>query len=268
MSNRGNYILFLCDVIKNEFCSCPNNYDFFVFYNSSILTYSTSLRWYFLATMFAEAGYNAFSVVAVTYLKVTLGFNGAQIGILMAVVYVSTLIGAKLGHIVTSYTNPVTSWKYCHLIFIVFTVSGSLVLDSPARQNYAYIWGVLWGLGLGWHYPTENLIFSCIIPKGQESELTGFFVYCTQIIVWLPPMIFTAVNESGVSMQYALMTLNIFFFIAAVFLQIMPKWEVCAEQGKTQSLMVESLETDDEVQEKDVTNGDLEMPEVNENESQ
>lgn len=73
-----------------------------------------------------------------------------------------------------------------------------------------------------------------VLPKGQEAELTGFFVYCTQIITFLPPLVFTLLIESGVNMKWGLMSMIVFFIIAIGFLCLMPPWdEVVKESAKT-----------------------------------
>merc|ERR1712151_230061 len=91
-------------------------------------------------------------------------------------------------------------------------------------------------MGLGWFYPTENLIFSLCLPKGQEAELTGFYVYCTQILVWLPPLIFTTINEAGVHIKYALMSLVIILAIALICIQAMDSWDVVLENAATNKM--------------------------------
>lgn len=186
--------------------------------------YGGGLRWFLLSVIFAEAGFYAFTVVSVTYLYEQLGFDGGQIGISFAIVYIASFPGSHLGAFVTAKSSPVTSWKICILIFTVITIAGVFVLDRPERGNFAFLWAGLWGIGIGWHYPTQNLIFSLCLPVGQETELTGFFVYCTLILSWLPPLIFTLINESGVGMQWALLSLIIFFFSALLFLQLMDPW--------------------------------------------
>jgi len=82
-------------------------------------------------------------------------------------------------------------------------------------------------------YPLENVIFTMSIPRGQESELSGFYTYCRSILTWLPPLIFTAMNESGIAMTWGLLSLVIFFSVGLVFLQLMAPWEeMVAEAGK------------------------------------
>ena len=178
-------------------------------------------------------GFNAFTQVAVTYLVKTLKLSGSQIDITFATVYIASIPGSAIGAFVTKKTNPLTSWKLSIFSFVAFTISGAFVLPGPERSNLTYILAVLWGMGLGWHYPTENLIFSMCLPENQEAELTGFYVYCTQILTFLPPLIFSVINESGIGMQWALLSLILFFFIALVLLQLMESWDKVVERAKS-----------------------------------
>lgn len=69
-------------------------------------------------------------------------------------------------------------------------------------------------------------------PVGQEAELSGFFVFSTNILVWLPPLIFTVMNQSGVNMRWGLISLVIFFGIAIGLLSLMDKWEKVSSERK------------------------------------
>jgi MFS-type transporter involved in bile tolerance (Atg22 family) len=72
-----------------------------------------------------------------------------------------------------------------------------------------------------------------VLPKGQETELTGFFIYCTQILTWLPPLVFTLMIESGINQRWGLMSLIIFFVIAIGLFSLVAPWEdVLKESAK------------------------------------
>lgn len=210
--------------------------------------YGGSVGFFFLAIVFAEAGFNAFTSVSVTYLAEVVKMTGGEIGIVFAIVYIASFPGSLLGAFVTGKTNPLLSWKLCITIFSLLTIVGGFVLTGPESKILTYIWSALWGIGLGWFYPTENLIFSMCLPKGQEAGLTGFYVYCTQVLVWLPPLIFTTINEAGVHMKYALMSLVIFLAIAVIFIQAMDSWDTVLEKAATNK-MIEDAYDENEKQE-------------------
>merc|ERR1712232_659049 len=182
--------------------------------------------------MFAEAGANAFTVMGVLYLNETLKMGGAEVGLASLVLLLSTVPGPKLGEFITKKTNPNTSFKLYMVSVVIFTAAASFVLDSPERKNFAYLWAVFWGISLGWFYPTENVFFAMSLPQGQEAELAGFFIYCTQIIVWFPPMLFTWLNESGLNQKWGLMSMNNFFLIAIGLLTRIKPWDEVIKEAK------------------------------------
>jgi len=167
-----------------------------------------------------------------------LKFSGSEIGIIFLIALIGTLPGSKIADKISKKTNPVTSFKGSLLFFSAVTVAGAFVLNGPEMKNVAYFFALLWGVCLGWFYPTANLIFSLSLPKGQESELTGFWMYSSQIIVWLPPLIFTLMNESGVHMKYGMVSLIIFFLIGLFFLCLMAPWSIIREGARRQSKMI------------------------------
>jgi hypothetical protein len=63
---------------------------------------------------------------------------------------------------------------------------------------WRFAWAVFWGFALGWFYSGEQLFLSWSMPGGQEAKLTGLFVYCTIILTWLPPLIFSIIVENGI----------------------------------------------------------------------
>ena len=201
--------------------------------------YKAGLRWFLLATVFAEAASNAFTVVAVVYLTEEVDLSGNGIAIFFLVVLVASLPGSYMGSQITKRTNPNISWRLSMFSLAVVTIVGALLVDS-SRQAVAYVWGLAVGLLLGWFYSTENLFFSMCLPKGQEAELAGFFVYCTQILGWLPPLIFTLMVEAGADQTYGVMSVAAFFFLAIAILSLASPWEdILAEAAEVDSSVLD-----------------------------
>jgi len=78
-----------------------------------------------------------------------------------------------------------------------------------------------WGACGGWKYTVERFITITIIPEGQDAELMGMYLFAGQILSWLPPLVFTVMNEAGVSIRISMISLLLFWLVAIICLQCM-----------------------------------------------
>eukprot|EP01083_Nonionella_stella_P129635 393337_1 len=205
--------------------------------------YSKILGNFFIAVLFAEAAANSFTTVAVTFLS-EIGFTGTQAGLVFLVVLTSTIPGSLFAtYLMNRLECPVTSMKICLLVFVVVNFIAFLLLAVEGLEFLVWLWGSMWGFMLGWFYPTELNIYSKLMPKGQETELAGFFLYMTQILGWLPSIVFTIFNESpNIHISWGGVQLNIYFVIAIFFYQMMPSWTDCVRDtgGENKILKAEN----------------------------
>ena len=109
------------------------------------------------------------TLVSVTYLKEAVDFSGTEIGIMFFIVIICTIPGSALGAFVTYKTSPPTSMKLQLIFFSLVNFAAFTMLRDENHAERAYYFGILWGIALGWFYPTESLIFSMTMPKGQEA---------------------------------------------------------------------------------------------------
>lgn len=198
--------------------------------------YPKTIGNFFLGCVFSEAAINSFSAVSVTYINEVLKFDTMKTTILFLIILLSTLPGSYFANWLSNKTSVMLSFKIQIVSFIIVNFAAFLILTDPSKTIEAYICGVFWGFHLGWYYPLEKLIYSVIIPEGQESELAGFFLYCTQILAFLPPLVFTIMNEAGVNLKWAGIHLNAYLFVGLVFFQIMLPWDECLEAAKVNEM--------------------------------
>jgi len=119
----------------------------------------------------------------------------------------------------------------------VVTVIAVFVLENPEYQYLVYFFASTWGFSLGWFYPTEFGFFAVLVSPEQATEMAGLYNFCTLIISWCPPFIFTAMIEHEISLSYALLHLVTYFFISIGLLSCMPSWDrVMAEARPTEGL--------------------------------
>jgi MFS-type transporter involved in bile tolerance (Atg22 family) len=187
--------------------------------------YKRSIRWYLLALCFAEAGAQSFTVCAVTYLNEVIKMDGTEIGIVFLVVLCFVIVGAKISEYVVKWTDYNTCWRLNMLYFSIVTAIAVFVLKGEEDKLWTYILGCFWGIAIGWFYPTENGFFAVLVPQEQATEMAGIFNFSSLIISWFPPFLFTAMNESGIALNYGLLHLVAYFLVAIGLLSLMPSWE-------------------------------------------
>ena len=192
--------------------------------------YKTGLRWFLLSVIFGEAAANAFTIVSVVFLDEQLGLSGTEVGIFFFLALLGMIPGGKLAEFVTSKTNPKISWCLSMIVLFVVTTVGALGLKRDNAFPFSYVWGFVIGIMLGWYYPTEGMILSLCVPQGKEAELAGFFVYCTQILGWLPPLVFSLLVEADVSQGIGVMAISSFFLVAICFMSMTGSWDEIMEE--------------------------------------
>lgn len=194
--------------------------------------YKKGLRWFLLASVFAQSSVASLTTVSVVYLSSEVGLNATDIIIFFFVVLVSALPGAKVAPMISKRFNPNISWQLSMIYLFIVMVIGAFTLGDAPHKYLALPWGVFIGFGLGWFYPTENLFFSCILPKGQEAEISGFRVYCSFILSWLPPLVFSVLVENGVDAKWGMTFMGSFILVAASLLKFgAGKWEEILEES-------------------------------------
>lgn len=170
-----------------------------------------ALRWFMISLLWSpEAGAGTVFSIALTFLTVYLEMNAQQIALTSLIIIAANLPGSLVAKWVCVRLNPLVSYRAGLVLLVIGIAAACGTLTGPERRNLAYIFAALWGFALGWMYPSQRVLFCTLIPKKQETELMGLFVFCGYILGWLPPLIFTIVNERGVDMRWGL-SVNAFF---------------------------------------------------------
>ncbi len=163
--------------------------------------------------------------------------NATQIGTVYLIVILSTIPGSILANWLSIKTNPMFALKINLVIFVGVNFGAFLNIKDGDDINLMYGVGFLLGCLSGWYLPLVKVIFSMIIPSGQESEFTGIFLYCSQILSWFPSLVFTAMNEAGIHLSWGGMHLNIYLFIGLLCFMFIPRWQECVELAKEENKM-------------------------------
>jgi hypothetical protein len=77
--------------------------------------------------------------------------------------------------------------------------SGHLIMMIAGNDvHYSHSCPILYCPKTSRFYPTENIFFSCVLPKGSEAEIAGFRVISSMILSWLPPLLFSLMVSNGI----------------------------------------------------------------------
>lgn len=182
-----------------------------------IFKHYRALKWFYVAVAFADAAIQSLVTIAVTFLADQLEFSSFENGIAILVMLVASVPGGVLaGWLTARFHNPIVTSIVSVVIMAVNTLVAGLVLKGPGQQMETYLLAAGWGLGTGMKWTADRLLSSTIIPDGQDAELMGMYLFAGQVLTWVPPLIFTGMNEAGISQNIGIMMLDVFFFVSGL----------------------------------------------------
>jgi hypothetical protein len=175
-----------------------------------------ALKWFYLSISMSDAGLQALATIAITYLTDQLQFTARENGIAIMVMLLGAVPGAMLSNVATKKSDPVISSMLALVVLIVSTMLFAIFLKGPDQHLETYLLAFVWGLGSGWKWTCDRLVASSIIPEGQDAELMGIFLFSGQCLSWVPPLVFTAINEAGISQRVGVASLVVYFVLAMI----------------------------------------------------
>jgi MFS-type transporter involved in bile tolerance (Atg22 family) len=182
----------------------------------SIVHEYSALMWFFLSHSMSEAAILSLSSIAITFYTEELQMSATQNGIAAFVLLVSSIPGAFLSEWCTKRFNPIRSSIAALVILIGTTIIVAVVLTGPKLYFATFFLAAFWGIGVGWKLAADETVAACIIPEGQDAELMGFYLFSGEVFAWLPPLVFTVLNEAGVRQQYGVGCLSIFWLLSLI----------------------------------------------------
>lgn len=179
-----------------------------------------ALKWFMISLLFSpEAGAGVVLSIAVTFLVFVVKMNTLEIAQAALVLQVGNIVGSYFSAWICRHMTPLNSYRLALTLLGISMGVSAIVMDGPDRKNSVYGFASAWGFFMGWTYPSQRVLFVTLIPKGQETEMMGMFFFMGQILGWLPPLLFTIMNENGVDMRWGLGLIT-FFDLAAVALTL------------------------------------------------
>lgn len=165
-----------------------------------------------------------------TYLTDTLGFSSTENGTAILIMLIGSIPGAFVAGRTVTWLNPIRSCALATLLLTINTIIVSLILTGVGQVVRAYILFAIYGIGIGWKWTTDRLLASLLIPSGQDAELMGVYLFAGQVLSWLPPLIYTILNELGVSQSSNIGVLSFYFTCGLVALLLIGNYDSAIEQ--------------------------------------
>jgi MFS-type transporter involved in bile tolerance (Atg22 family) len=173
-----------------------------------------SLKWFYIAIALSEAGLQALATVAITYLTDQLQFTARENGVAILLMLCGSIPGAIVSNVCTRRFDPIKSSMLSLVLLIITTALFVAFASGPGQYLITYSLAFVWGLGVGWKWTCDRLMASSVIPEGQDTELMGIFLFSGQCLSWLPPLVFTAINEAGISQRIGVASLDVYLVIS------------------------------------------------------
>ena len=195
-----------------------------------------ALKWFMISLLWSpEAGAGVVLSIAVTLLTITIKLSAHEIAITSLMLMIGNLAGSLFSKKVCALINPLNSYRMGMMCLGTLIACATLYLDGPRKVKESYLTALGWGVAMGWTYPSQRVLFCTLIPKGQETEMMGLFVFVGQILGWLPSLLFTIMNEKGVPLQYGLTLVGGFCVAAVVFTLPMGNYDEACRQASVAS---------------------------------
>lgn len=180
----------------------------------------TALKWLLFSMLFSfEAGAGVGIAIAVSFLVTFLQMTSQDVAKLSLVLLIANVPGSIFAKWVALKVNPLNSMRGGMFFFAASVAVACAVLDGPDVKDWSYLFAAVWGFCVGWIYPSQKVLFVMMIPKGQETEMMGLFTFAGQIFGWVPPLIFTTMNENGIDMRWGFSLLS-WFTAAGLFVTL------------------------------------------------
>lgn len=190
-----------------------------------------ALAWYMLAVALQAAAAHAIVSLATTYFKEVLEMNSTEIALAFFAVLVCGIPGSKVAEwLSNSNWNPVQSLLLCNTVFGLSCCGAGAFLRTPYDKGMVPVFAICWGVCIGWLGPTEASGYISLIEKGQEAEMMGIYLLLLNVLGWLPPLVFTTINEAGIPMSMGVASMSIFFGIAIIMLMSMGGYDKAMER--------------------------------------
>jgi len=176
---------------------------------------------YLLGICFLAGAMGSFTNLAITYLSEEIQMSATGIIIFILINMATNPIGVLIHKRVARRIGHKRNYLMMIAYIIVLTALFIGCIAGPDQMNWTYLIAFLYGIAYGWYYPSSNGLFVSLVPKDRVTELWGFNMFASVILSWVPPLIFTTLNETTGNLRLGLIGILAFLiagFCIAVFI--------------------------------------------------
>lgn len=178
----------------------------------------TQLPKWLIGYIFAEAAAESYTTIAVVYLIEEIELKGTAYGLFFIFVIVTAVPGAFVGKQLTKRYGKFNTEMGIFMFFSVITLLLPFVAYKPEHDKRTFIFGAFIGLSMGGIFAANRSVYSAMIPGGEEAEYMGMYLFAGQFLVWLPPVIFLALNESGQRLRWGVWAVGLQMLVGTLLM--------------------------------------------------
>jgi MFS-type transporter involved in bile tolerance (Atg22 family) len=149
--------------------------------------------------------------------------SAIQITAFVVLNLVTNPIGIILHRTLARKVGHKRSYVGCIAYTLIITSIMLGAVHSPEQTNLAFFFSVLVGISFGWYYPSSNGYFCALVPQEKVTELWGLNSFCSVILSWVPPIIYTALNETTGNIRVGWIGVIIFELLGLVIALTIPE---------------------------------------------
>jgi len=187
-----------------------------------------AVKWFLLSTLSFGSMLSAIGAILLAYSIHFLRMDATQASYSFMLITLSLVIGSVIYcFCVSKYDpDPLVSLKISVSLLSILLVITGFIVKGPEDHIFYYILCALMGVVIGWINPNGRALYVAIIPRGQEAELMGIYIFFVNAFVWLPSLGVTILIQYGISWRIAIGTLSVYSFISVIFLFLMESYSL------------------------------------------
>ena len=198
------------------------------------------IKWFLFSRSIVQAANIGFIAALLSYLSDTVNISPRDLGIATLILLAAAIPGNQISMPLSRWMKPLRSLQCCLFFWTIFGASISFLVYQPGHEPRLFGLAIGLGFTIGWKEPTDKTIWCRLVPPTKSAEMMGLYLFFSQILTWLPPLVFTFVNEIA-SIRVALSSFAGYFVTGIILLCFMGNG-----LGKDEGRIAESISDEEE----------------------